>query len=125
MNITKALDSRLVSAVRARRGGALIVAAALAGATLLSACGSSSSSNSTPAGSTPTPTAILNTNHVALAIKQSILSERHIHAKVTCPKVVPQQKGRNFACLASTGKTKEPVAVTQQNDKGYVTYHVE
>jgi hypothetical protein len=119
----KSLNSRITRAVRARRGVAVALAA-LAGATLIGACGSSTpSTSSTPESSIPR--AILNTSHVALAIEQSILSERHIHAKVSCPKVVPQQKGRNFACIATTGKTKTPFAVTQQNSRGYVTYRAE
>jgi hypothetical protein len=105
----------------------MAVIATLSTAALLSACGSSTSSTSSTSATSKgsTPTAILNTRHVALAIEQSILSERHIHAKVFCPKVVPQQKDRNFACIATTGKTKTPFAVTQRNSKGYVTYHAE
>jgi hypothetical protein len=124
----KSLGSCAPHAARARRGVTLAVAA-LAGATLIGACGSSSpsstSAGSTPAG--PTPTSILNTHTIVRAIENSILTQRHIHAKVTCPAVVPQQKGRNFACLAKTpGSTSEtPVAVTQQNDSGYVTFKVE
>jgi hypothetical protein len=124
MQIVKSLDPPAAREVaRARRSGTIVLAA-LAGATLLSACGSSSSSSSSAAKS-QAPTTNLNTSHVALAIKQSIFSERHIHAKVFCPKVVPQEKGRNFACIATTGKTKTPFAVTQTNDRGYVTYHAE
>lgn len=106
------------------RRGAVAAVAALAAATFVSACGSSGSSSGSTAQSIA-PATILNTHHVALAIEQSILSERHIHAQVSCPKVVPQQKGRNFACIATTGKTKTPFAVVQQNSSGYVTYHAE
>jgi hypothetical protein len=64
---------------------------------------------------------------VIRSIEASIWTQRHIRAKVTCPTVVPQQKGRNFACLARARgtSTKTPVAVTQQNSDGYVTYRVE
>lgn len=64
---------------------------------------------------------------VIRSIEASIWTQRHIRAKVTCPAVVPQQKGRNFACLAKTrgSATKTPVVVTQQNNDGYVTYRVE
>jgi hypothetical protein len=96
--------------------------AALAAAVLISACGSSSSS-SRPTPETATPTAILNTHRIELSIEQSILSERHIHAKVACPSVVPQQKGRNFACIATIGTTKTPFAVIQTDNSGHVTYH--
>src|ERR1700677_4372595 len=95
------------------RRGAVAAIAALAAAALVSACGSSKSLSSSTRQSS-TPAAILNTHHIALAIEQSILSERHIHAKVFCPRVVPQQKGRNFACIATTGKTKTPFAVVQK-----------
>lgn len=125
MQTIKSLDPpTLQKASRARRGGAIVLAA-FAGAALISACGSSSSSSSSSTSGSPTPTAILNTRRVERSIEQSILSERHIHAKVFCPKVVPQQKGRNFACVATTGKVKTPFAVTQTNDHGYVTYHAE
>jgi hypothetical protein len=102
----------------------MVVIAGFAAVTLLSACGSSTS----PTGSTSKSSAsarTLNTHHVALAIEQSILSQLHVHASVFCPKTVPQQKGRNFACIATYRKTKTPFAVTQRNDDGYVTYRAE
>jgi 7-keto-8-aminopelargonate synthetase-like enzyme len=93
----------------------------------LSACGSSSSSSSTSA--TPAaqvPTHLLNTKRVALAIAQSILSERQLHAKVTCPPAVPQAKGRTFTCVAATESHSQHVrtvfTVLQQNDQGKVYY---
>jgi len=111
------------------RHGALAALAALAGAALLSACGSSSSSSSS-SGKT------LDTARIALSIEDSILSERHIHAKVTCPASVPQEQGKTFTCIATSttttttkGKkptsvtTTTPFTVTEQNSKGYVTYH--
>lgn len=87
---------------------------------MLSACGSSTTSSSTA-----TPKIDLSTPRVERAIELSILSERHVHAKVVCPKVVPQEKGHNFTCIATVGKTTTPFAVTQQNGSGYVTYHAE
>jgi hypothetical protein len=106
------------------RRGALAAVAMLAGAGLISACGSSSS------GSTTSTKINLDTPHVARAIEQSILSERHVHAKVSCPAVILQQQGKSFVCIATTrnGKgaaSKTPFAVTEQNDKGYVTYRAE
>ena len=101
---------------RGRRGSAAIVAA-LATAATLSACGSSTSSSSTSSAKIN-----LNTLHVERAIEQSILSERHLHAKVICPKVVPQEKGHDFTCIATVGKTTTPFTVVQQNNGGYVTY---
>jgi hypothetical protein len=119
--------------IRANRG-ALIAAAALAGAALLSACGSSSSSTTSEAGSVSG--AHLNTARIALSIEQSILKERHIHAKVSCPAVVAQQTGKTFTCVATNTATvtpkggkpttttvTTPFTVTVQNNRGYVTYH--
>jgi allophanate hydrolase subunit 2 len=116
------------------KGGALTALAALAGAALLSACGSSSSKTSTEAGSASG--AHLNTARVALSIEQSILKERHIHAKVSCPAVVPQETGKTFTCIATNTTTvtpkggkptrttvTTPFTVTIQNNRGYVTYH--
>lgn len=104
------------------RRGAIAIFAALAATALMSACGASSPP-SKPTPETSTPTAILNTHRIELAIKQSILSERHIHAKVACPSVVPQQKSRNFACIATIGTSKTPFAVIQTDNSGHVTYH--
>ncbi|HEY2283235.1 MAG TPA: hypothetical protein VGH60_06750 [Solirubrobacteraceae bacterium] len=99
---------------------ALIVAvAALAAAVFLGACGSSSTSSSS---SSTAAKVNLNMPHVERAIELSILSQRHVHAKVVCPRVVPQEQGHNFTCIATVGKKTTPFAVTQQNNRGYVTY---
>jgi Domain of unknown function (DUF4333) len=94
---------------------------ALAGAALLGACGSSSSSSTTKTR--------LNTARVATSIEQSILAQRHLHAKVVCPAVVPQEQGRTFECVATTKSTKPPFTVSKtpfvvtiKTDKGFVTY---
>lgn len=94
---------------------------ALAITMMLAACGSSTSSSS----SSTSAKTDLNTPHIQRAIEQSILAQRHVHAKVVCPKVVPQQKGHNFTCIATVGKTTTPFVVVQQNNGGYVTYHAE
>jgi len=106
-----------------RLRGAGLAASALACAALLGACGSSSSSSTTTA---PTN---LDTARVQLSIQQSILSERHLQAKVVCPTTVPQETGKTFECIATTTtKTTPPKTVTTpfvvtiQNSKGYVTY---
>jgi len=92
-------------------------------ATLIGACGSSKSSP-------PAKKVNLNISHVEQSIEQSILAERHLHAKVTCPAAVPQEKGKVFTCTASgitNGKHKTHFAtqftVTVQNEQGYVTYN--
>jgi hypothetical protein len=109
-----------------RSAGAL--AAALLAGIALGACGSSpgpSSSVSTPKG-TPLPTRHLNTRRVELAIAQSILKERRLHSTVKCPPVVPQLKGRNFQCIATTVMHGKPVrtvfAVVQKDSLGNVYY---
>ncbi len=94
----------------------------------LSACGGSSSSSSTSsaAAHATRPTHLLNTKRVATAIEQSILSERQLHSKVTCPKAVLQQKGHTFTCLAETGarnkRVKTVFTVYQRSDSGKVNY---
>jgi hypothetical protein len=115
---TRSSEPTSIRGRHSARGFAAVVAM-LATATTMVACGSSTSSGSTKAKVN------LNTPHVERAIEQSILSERHVHAKVTCPKVVPQQKGHNFTCIATVRKTTTPFVVVQQNNGGYVTYHAE
>jgi Domain of unknown function (DUF4333) len=115
---------RIARAVRIRRGSAVAVIS-IACAAVISACGLS---NSSTASSSPAKTT-LNTAQVALSIKQSILTQRHLKAKVVCPAAVPQEKGKTFECIATTRGVKPPFpliktpfVVTVQNDKGFVTY---
>ena len=100
--------------------------AALAAAMSISACGSSTPSTHSTTTSL-TPKAVLDMHTIVRSIEAGVFTQRHIHATVTCPPVIPQQKGRNFACLATAhgSRTKTPVAVTQQNNDGYVTYRVD
>jgi hypothetical protein len=114
--------TRIARVVRLRRG-AIVAIAALACAGLASACGSSTSTSST---STP---ANLNVVRVQRSIEESILKQRHLHATVTCPSVVPQEQGKVFECIAVTHSTakpsvegRTPFVVTIQNKSGYVTY---
>ena len=111
---------RTARVARAHRGSSVALAA-LAGAALLSACGSSSPKSTTKTN--------LDTPRVAVSIEQSILKERHLHAKVVCPTVVPQEQGRTFECVATTKSTKPPFAVSKtafvvtiESNKGFVTY---
>lgn len=97
-----------------RSGASLVLTAAVA---LLAGCGGSSSTT------TPTAPATLDTHRVALAIQQSILSERHLSANVLCPLGIKQQKGVTFTCTATTKFGKTVFHVTVENDRGYVTYH--
>jgi hypothetical protein len=106
-----------------------LAAAGIAGV-VLSACGgsgSSSSSTSPAASAHPQgPTHLLDTKRVALAIEQSIRSERKISSKVTCPRAVPQEKGKTFTCIARTKmhnrQVKTVFTVFQKDDSGQVNY---
>lgn len=99
--------------------------AALACTALLSACGSSkSSTESGTAAKTNVDTA-----RVAKSIEGSVLAQRHIQVKVTCPAAVPAVPGATFECIATSRAAKAPHAViktpfvaTIQNSRGYVTY---
>jgi hypothetical protein len=72
----------------------------------------------------------VDTVRVARAIEGSILAQRHIHAKVTCPSVVIERQGNTFRCFATTviGKGKHqtrsrtPFKVIQENGEGEITY---
>jgi hypothetical protein len=86
-------------------------------------------SNSTPtktvvvSTSANTPTQNLDVARVALSIEQTLLAKRHLHSKVSCPPVVPQEKGRTFTCTATIeGGHATPFRVTEQNDIGSVTF---
>jgi hypothetical protein len=110
-----------------------LAAAGIAGAVLSACGGSSSSSSSTSTGGAAAnashagqPTRLLDTKRVALAIEQSIQSQRQISSKVTCPRAVPQEKGRTFTCVAQTKAHNQHVktvfTVSQKNDAGRVNY---
>jgi hypothetical protein len=64
----------------------------------------------------------MDTKHVAVAIERSILAQRHIHARVTCPSNVPRRAGWHFVCFANTAAGQTPFVVTEVNGAGYVTY---
>lgn len=115
---TQSIDLKSVRGGRAL-GRSTVAVAVLAAAVSIGACGSSSS----PKESSSIPSSILDTGTVERSIEQSIFAQRHVHAKVSCPGVVPQEKGRDFACIATIGKTQTSFAVTQVNDSGYVKYH--
>lgn len=119
--------------MRARRRGRIAAAglASLAIASFTAACGSSQAPTSTASTATSATTtadataAFLDTRRIELAIQQSVLSQRHVHVKVICPKAVPQRKGHDFHCIATQGRLQTPFAVVQRNNEGYVTYSAE
>jgi hypothetical protein len=115
-------ESPKPTSVRARARVAVVLSA-LAGAALLSACGSKSSTSSTPTKTT------VNTAQVERSIEQSILAQRHLPSKVVCPATVAAEKGKTFECIATTRSAKKPAkavktrfVVTVQNNRGGVTY---
>jgi hypothetical protein len=81
------------------------------------------STNAATPPTVATPTQDLDVARVALSIEQTLFTRRHLHSKVSCPSVVPQEKGRTFTCTATTtsGQTV-PFRVTEQNDVGSVTF---
>jgi hypothetical protein len=117
--------SRRARLSRARRG-ALAVCALACTTLALGACGSSSSSSTSSTGGAK---GTVNTARVARSIEQSILTQRKLHSKVTCPSSIPSEKGKTFECVAIThglkpphAEIKTPFLVTVQTNKGYVTY---
>lgn len=89
-------------------------------AAILAACGGSSSDDE------PTTTAakgpFLDTKVVALAITDSIRSQRDVTAEVSCPEQIKQAKGVTFVCEAATRNGRTEFVVTQKDDKGNVDY---
>lgn len=69
-----------------------------------------------------TSTPKLNTAVVERAIANSILTERHIDAKVSCPPGIPEQRGRVFTCMARPAVGAYPVSVTEVDGAGHVRY---
>ena len=88
------------------RSCAVLAAASLA----VTACGSS--------GSPP----VLNTEKIERAIEHSSLAQRGVHARVSCPSGVHQEKGMAFSCTAVAGHASTRFVVTQLDDLGHVHY---
>jgi hypothetical protein len=68
------------------------------------------------------PLAILNIAAVERGIAQSILSQRHLHATVTCPREVLQRAGIFFTCTATINGQGHPFGVTELDNNGHVRY---
>jgi len=69
-------------------------------------------------GSTPT----LSTIATERAIAASILTQRHVRAKVTCPSRVPRRAGLTFTCTATLDVGTYPVLATEVNASGRIRY---
>jgi Domain of unknown function (DUF4333) len=67
-------------------------------------------------------TSTLNTTALGHAIERSILTQRHVHAHVSCPKGLPRKQGFAFTCTAALDVGTYPVHVTETNGAGRVRY---
>jgi hypothetical protein len=102
------------SAVPRRRVVLSLIGATLVVAGLtLGGCGSSQSAQSA---------ATLETGKVERAIAQSSLAQRGVHAQVSCPADVPQEKGFSFTCAATVGKVDTAFVVMQRDEFGHVEF---
>jgi hypothetical protein len=72
---------------------------------------------------TSTPV-ILNTDKVASSIQASISSQRHLASTVSCPVNIVQKAGVVFDCVATVGRHRFTVVVTQTDGNGHVVYVV-
>lgn len=70
------------------------------------------------------PLVVLNIAKVQQAIEASVLSQRRLHATVSCPREVLQQAGLVFRCTATiTGQTRRyPFVVSEIDNAGHVRY---
>jgi hypothetical protein len=82
----------------------------------LSACGSGQTSISNNQH-------YLNTSRIELAIEQSILSQRGLHAHAYCPSEIPQIKDQRFTCIAYAARLTPTIfKVAQVDAQGHVQY---
>lgn len=82
-------------------------------------CGGGGSVNHSAASTTA---GRLDTARVARSIQASIQAQRHIHARVSCPRSEPLQKGLHFVCFATTSAGQTPFVVTEVDNRGSTTY---
>ena len=67
---------------------------------------------------------ILNTIRVERAIESSILAQRHLASRVSCPVNIVQKAGVVFDCVATVGQRQFQVVVTETDGNGHVVYVV-
>jgi hypothetical protein len=65
---------------------------------------------------------MLNTVTVRRAIAESILTQHHLYATVSCPSRIPRKAGFAFTCTANLNVGTYPVMVTETNGSGHVRY---
>ena len=70
------------------------------------------------------PLVVLNIAKVQRAIEASVLSQRHLHATVSCPADVLQRAGLAFRCTATIdgGARRYPFMVSEVDNAGHVRY---
>ncbi len=70
------------------------------------------------------PLVVLNIAKVRQAIKASVLSQRKLHATISCPTEVLQQAGLVFRCKAAVdgAARRYPFVVTELDNAGHVRY---
>ena len=66
---------------------------------------------------------VLDTAKVAGAIEAAVLSQRKLHAQVTCPARVLQKKGVYFTCIATAGGVSHPFRVLETDGSGHVRFN--
>jgi len=72
---------------------------------------------------TSTPV-ILDTVKVERSIEASIRSQRRLQSRVSCPVNIVQKAGVVFDCVATVGRRRFTVVVTQTDGDGHVVYVV-
>ena len=68
------------------------------------------------------PIRVLDSRSVASAIETAVRRQRHLHATVSCPKLILQQKGLRFACQVTTNKGTGAFSVFETDNSGHVRF---
>jgi hypothetical protein len=68
------------------------------------------------------PLVVLRIANVERAIEHSIMAQRGLRSKVTCPSEVLQKAGVSFTCAATVDGRRYPFAVSEVDDRGHVRY---
>jgi hypothetical protein len=65
---------------------------------------------------------LLKTKRIENSIRASLFAQRRLHAQVSCPSDVLQQKGLTFTCTAKTGSKSYPFEVREIDGEGHIHY---
>jgi hypothetical protein len=71
---------------------------------------------------TSSPLVILDIHRVETAIARSVRHQRHLTARVTCPRQVIQRAGVVFTCTATINGREASFTVTEVDGNGHVRY---